>query len=184
MPRPDANVSLSAEALSILMAYRRRHHSDKPRQFTKDASLLYAALSKADGELPKRRSRLREDFARAIDEGSVDLIWLRDAHGIVFDGIDYARIAPMASHRRPQRIEEIREFDKARELEAALHAFRHLADELARVRKAGAVRSRRGLGLGKPRSKPGKAVSKRGKAVARAGWLRSVLRPLVGAPRP
>ena len=104
----------------------------------------------------------------------------------MFDGIDYARIAPMAPARprRPRRIEEICEIDKARESQAALHAFRHLADELARLQKAGAVRSRLGLGQGKPRSKPGKPAAKRGKAAARAGWLRSVLRPLVGAPRP
>ena len=56
----------------------------------------------------------------------------------------------------------------AEALAAAESAFRHLADNVVRLRAAGSVRS-----------KPG-----RGKPAARAGWWQSVLRPLVGTLRP
>ncbi|SNX74107.1 hypothetical protein SAMN05878503_11940 [Cereibacter ovatus] len=39
-----------------------------------------------------------------MDEGSTDLLWLRDHHGIVFDGIDYRRIGRLPTLDREVRL--------------------------------------------------------------------------------
>jgi hypothetical protein len=175
LPRLEANVSLSVEAMAILAAYRRRHHPDKAHRFTGDANLVRAALGRADAALPAGRPRLRPELAQTIDEGSTDLLWLRDAHGIVFEGIDYERIAPMAVRRRRPRLDEICAIDAGREAELGLFALRHLA-ELA-LGRAGA---RRGPVRGK---RTGVAKAARRAPAWTARWW-SALRPLMGAWRP
>jgi hypothetical protein len=136
LPKLDANVSLSAEGLSLLLDYRRKYHSDKPGQFKKDTALLIAEITKAENDLPgNRRPKLKEKIAQKINEGSEDLLWLRDTHGIAFDGIDYSRIAPLKSPFSPKNLDKICEIDKQRKADLILHTLHHLAGELTRLRK-------------------------------------------------
>jgi hypothetical protein len=136
LPSLEANVSLSAEGLSLLLDYRRKYHSNKPRQFTKDTSVLISEINKAENDLSgNRRPKLREKIARKVDEGSEDLLWLRDTYGIVFDGIDYARISPLKSRSRPKQLDDICEIDSQRKADLTLHTLHHLAGDLTRLRK-------------------------------------------------
>ena len=130
LPRIAANVSISAESLAILAAYRRKHHADKPGRFTKDSNRLLEALAAADAELTgNTRLKLKPELARMIDQGSPDLLWLRETHGVVFDGIDYDHLVPMETLPRPNRIAEICNVDRKRKAATALHAMRHLAEQ-------------------------------------------------------
>jgi hypothetical protein len=135
LPSLAANVSLSAEGLALLADYRRCFHADKANRFTKDSRLLLSAINQADRDLPgNTRPQLKPELARIMNEGSTDLLWLREAHGITFEGIDYDRIAPMGAQRRPRRVEQICVVDKRKKRKTALHVFHHLTGEVMRTR--------------------------------------------------
>lgn len=130
-----ANVSLSAEGLALLARYRRLHHSHRPNRFTKDTNRLIAAIRDVDAEIPDNsRPRLKPEIAKIIDEGSEDLLWLRDRHEISFDEISYENIRRMDETRRPQTLEEICDIKKKRLNAMSLHVIRNLADKLSKTK--------------------------------------------------
>src|SRR5690606_593859 len=91
----EANATISAEGMAILAGYRRVNHPRRRGRFTPDTDRVIAAIREADRAVGGAlRPRLLEPVRAAIDHGSEDVLWLRDAYGIVFDGIDYSRITP------------------------------------------------------------------------------------------
>lgn len=92
-PRKPVNETLSAEAMSVLAEYRSRFFPDQNNRFTSDTSTVIRALTKSDSEIDGDRGpRLHDHIARAVDQTSRDLPWLRDKYGITFDGVDYSDI--------------------------------------------------------------------------------------------
>ncbi|GGL78844.1 hypothetical protein [Wenxinia marina] len=119
----EANVSLGAEGMAILQDYRARFHPRANRRHKPDSAALLQALSEAEavlraeaearGEDAPAPPRLLPDLADRIDHGSHDLSWLRERWGIVFAGIDYARIAPAGTFDTVRRVADICPVDPA-----------------------------------------------------------------------
>jgi hypothetical protein len=85
------NETLSAESVDILRDFRATFHADRQDLFTADTNGLIHALAAIDARLQSPRPRLVEGLADLIDQSSPDPLWLRDSHGLVFPGYDYAR---------------------------------------------------------------------------------------------
>jgi hypothetical protein len=83
------NETISAEAMAILQDYRAVAHPENATKFTKDTNSLIRGLRDLAA---KDRPKLRPEIRDFIDGSSTDLVWLKDAHGISFSDIDYARI--------------------------------------------------------------------------------------------
>jgi hypothetical protein len=118
-PPQQVNRSLSAEAMSILADYRRKFWANDDNIFTPDTDALVHALAAADDNVDgNRRAVLHEHVQRIIDHESADLLWLRDEHGVTFDGVVYDDIQPSGRKReRPAYIDEICVVDPARKAE-------------------------------------------------------------------
>lgn len=94
-PPREANPTLSAEGMELLRLYRLHNHADRRAVFTEDTRRFRKALDRADPLVAGHaRPRMRPETRRRIDQGSEDVAWLREAHGIAFDGIDYDALAP------------------------------------------------------------------------------------------
>jgi hypothetical protein len=90
----QANQTLSAEGMDILHRYRQRNHADSDGIFTTDTGALIGAIGAAeDAAGGWRRPVMHENVRDFVNGASVDLLWLRDAHGIVFSDVDYDRIS-------------------------------------------------------------------------------------------
>jgi hypothetical protein len=125
----EINRSLSSEAMSLLAEYRRWIWPDAHNQFTSDTSRLISALELSDIEVGGDAApRLHDQVARRVDETSTDLLWLRDTHGITFDGIDYSEIRPAPGRHPPvQCVDEICPIDPDRRRWLTSRAMYHLA---------------------------------------------------------
>ena len=88
----NANVSLSAEGFDLVRRYRLAFHADAPDTFLPDSQALNAAVGGVERGLDLPRPTLDPDLAERIDYGRADLLKLRDAHGLVLPGYDYARL--------------------------------------------------------------------------------------------
>lgn len=132
-PAPPVNGTLSAEGMAALHDYRRIFHAGRHNVFTADAKALIQAIEAADAACGDvTRPRLRPETVAAIDQGSPDLLWLRDRFGIAFDGVDYAAIRPMRRTRIPADLAEICEIDPARRMGHMLHVVHGLLDARGR----------------------------------------------------
>lgn len=126
-----ANVSLSAEGLALLARYRRLHHANKHNRFTKDTNRLIAAIRDVDAALSgNTRPKLKPEIAKIIDEGSEDLLWLRDKYSISFDDISYDDINHISEIIRPKRLEEICNINKKRLNKMSLYVIRNMAEKM------------------------------------------------------
>jgi hypothetical protein len=129
LPMLVSNASHSAEGLSLLADYRRAYHSDKAGRTTQDIKRLRKAIVAADAAIKdNNRPRLHRELSERINHGSPDLLWLRDSYGIVFDGIDYTRIAPMSDVPQFDRLEQICAIDANQKSKTMLHVVHVLAD--------------------------------------------------------
>lgn len=142
-----ANTTISAEGMFILARYRRVNHRRQRNRFTPDTDRLLEAIRAADaavgGDL---RPRLLDPVRAAIDLASDDLLWLRDVHGIVFDGIDYDRIVAPAlpireMKQRPKRIDEICVIDPERLDKLTMRTMHALATDPKLRRSSGLFRA-------------------------------------------
>ena len=136
-----ANATISAEGMAILAGYRRINHRKRRGRFTPDTDRLIVAIREADAAVGGAvRPRLRPEVARAIDAASEDVLWLREAHGIAFEGLDYDGIVsePSATGEpkrkgkgkaktRPKQIEEICVVDPERHHELTMRVLHSLA---------------------------------------------------------
>jgi hypothetical protein len=129
------NATISAEGMSILADYRRINHRRRRNRFTADTDRLLVAIRAADqfagGDA---RPRLLAPVREEIDRASEDILWLREAYGVVFDGIDYdAVVAPLLPvremKRRAKRIEEICVVDPARREKVLMRAIHVIASD-------------------------------------------------------
>ena len=139
LPPSEENRSVSAEAMEILQRYRRLWHPDADHRATADTREITAALRAVDAETGGAKPRLRPEIARFIDQGSVDLLWLRDRFGITFDGVDYEAIREPdpAEADRFAGISAVRELcpvDPARVEHALLRALKELLARPSRAR--------------------------------------------------
>ena len=73
-----------------------------------------------------------EQVRDAIDLGSEDILWLRDAYGIVFADVDYGRVGavPWLTKVKPMHIEAICEVDPERREKVLMRTLHELAAEL------------------------------------------------------
>jgi hypothetical protein len=91
---PSQNASMSAEAMDIVQAFRRDRHPDENNRFTRDTGRLRRRLAEREAELGgQQRPQLLPHVRELVDQSSVDVLWLRDTFGVVFDGIDYQAVA-------------------------------------------------------------------------------------------
>jgi len=129
--RTVANTSVSAESMAILQRYRAANHSGSDQRFTQDTLELGAMLRALDAGPEVAKPRLRPEIARFIDQGSIDLLWLRETRGIEFGGIDYSEIREPASGDQERfaqirRVEQLCEVDESR-VELLLYHLLHRA---------------------------------------------------------
>lgn len=120
----EVNISLSAEAVAIQQEFQRRFLPGAENRNTWQKKRLKKALARADRvDPPPGRPALRPEISTWLDTASVDLLWLRDHHGLVFPDLDYAAI-----HAQPEpqgafdHVSEVFPIDPARKarLEAAV----------------------------------------------------------------
>lgn len=136
----SANVTISAEGMAILAGYRRINHRRSRGRFTADTDRLIEAIRAADAAIGgDARPRLLPTVREAVDSASEDVLWLRDTYGIVFDGLDYDRVAAVpppprvvgADGRRrkvrPAGVEEICVVDAERRHELTMRVMHALA---------------------------------------------------------
>ncbi|MCB1500094.1 MAG: hypothetical protein KDK07_09960 [Bauldia sp.] len=105
----DAKVkpSMSAEAMDIVQAFRREHHVGEDNRFTRGTGVLMRGLAEREAALGgQRRPQLLPAVRTHIEQSSVDVLFLRDSFGIVFEGIDYDRIA-LADRVQPGAVGDI-----------------------------------------------------------------------------
>lgn len=158
-PASRTNESLSAESMDILRAYRADFHGERDNVSAPDSSQLVRVLARIDGLAEAPRPRLRPEIAEAVDYANPDALALRDQWGLVFPGLDYARLGRIRLHDRglpallrdrlrPWRLEEIVPID--RDLQQAI------LGRLARSRWGWApARARWIAGLRRARTKAG-----------------------------
>lgn len=109
----DSNQSISAEGMDILHKYRLYAHEQKEGVFTPDTRKLLKLIGDAEGRIggftkPVAHASLREYLTRS----SVDLLWLRDRHGVRFEGIDYDSVdGGLTPPEPPRSISDICAFD-------------------------------------------------------------------------
>ena len=95
------NQTISAEGMDILHRYRCRNHAGADDVFTKDTDALIKVIEALEAAEAPHRPTLHPAIARYVNGASVDLLWLRDRHGIVFADVDYA--APRRRRGRRRR---------------------------------------------------------------------------------
>lgn len=137
------NTSLSAEAMSISVASRRANHAGKDQQPVGGHWRLLARIAELERSLGRAaKPRLKAHVAEAVTCASDDLLWLRDAKGIVFGGIDYGAI----NGRMSEAIAGYCEIDQICDVDAAQRDMLLLRlvnegleaqRELARLKRAG-----------------------------------------------
>ena len=138
VPDPKVKPSMSAEAMDIVQAFRRERHAGEDDRFTRGTGLLMRRLAEREAELGgQRRPQLLPALRARIDQSSADLIFLRDAFGIVFEGIDYGAIAT-AEGLRPDSVGDICSVDAERRalLAAAVEGLELPEDDAARKFRA------------------------------------------------
>jgi hypothetical protein len=88
----EVNVSLGAESMLLMQAYRARFHAGSDNQRARDSERLRRRLREADEAVGAGKPRLRPEIAETVDYVSDDPLWLRDRFGIEFPDFDYARL--------------------------------------------------------------------------------------------
>jgi hypothetical protein len=137
----SANTTISAEGMAILAGYRRVNHRRSRGRFTADTDRLIEAIRAADAAIGgDARPRLLPEVRAAVDGASEDVLWLRDTHGIVFDGLDYDRVAAVPPPQRvvgedgrrrkvrPDGVEAICAVDPERRQDLTMRVMHALAD--------------------------------------------------------
>ncbi len=78
------NVSLRAESIVLLQAYRQAHHADKEDVFTEDTQDLVKRLRRAEKQDPDLYTRpvIRAEYAQVLDQESQTMRILKDRFGI------------------------------------------------------------------------------------------------------
>lgn len=87
------NQSLSAESMEILQDYWLAHPELTGHAAWFHGKQRLLALRRIEqGHGLTAKSVLKPEVGRDVDQASVDLLWLRDHHGIEFKDVDYGRV--------------------------------------------------------------------------------------------
>lgn len=112
--RINANTSMSAEGMSLLLDYRRRRFPNR-RIRTPDIAALIRTIRNTDpyidGFLPPT---LFSHICDYVDETSTDLLWLRDEFALEFAGVNYERIRNATGALQVSTVEDICPVDQER----------------------------------------------------------------------
>jgi hypothetical protein len=118
----DSNISLSPEAMAASRLYRMAFWSDHDDEHTPGTKKLINTLRKADRQLGIKKASLKPEIKQALEAHSAsDLLWLKEAHDIVFSDVSYESLTvnpPMPvdlepSHK-PSRLTDILNIDLSR----------------------------------------------------------------------
>jgi hypothetical protein len=126
----EANTSLSAEAMSILVDYHQRFRPNDNDRFTADSKKLVNVLRAAEAAAGGRaRAVLHDHLREALDQGSPELLWLRDRFGVVFSGVEYGRIGALRPDEwpTPSRVDDICHVDPTRRESLLLEVLHDLS---------------------------------------------------------
>lgn len=126
-PKQEQNVTHSAEAMALLQ----ENHQGQIR-LARDPEKAARAIRLADlavtgGTRPVFHPHMRQ---AAIDRSADDLLWLRDAQGVMFPDIDYEQIRPLSGEDpmlQATRIADICPVDATRKAEVLALAKRKAA---------------------------------------------------------
>jgi hypothetical protein len=121
------NETISAEAMAVLQDVNRRWYcgfDDRPASGKR--ALLYQLKELDRSDPSASRPRLHPAVAEYLDRSSVDLLWLRDAHGVRFRGVDYDRIDPTLQPPPARDVADICLVDAARKARLARRALNPL----------------------------------------------------------
>lgn len=87
------NETLSAESMALLQDYLRLNHPGRDRMKPLDIRRLIDYVRFAERYYGlRRRPALLPEVADYLDHASVDLLWLKAAHGIEYPGIRYEQV--------------------------------------------------------------------------------------------
>ena len=127
----DSNTSLSAEAMALVMLYRRHFLAEMDDVYIPGSKKLIGVMRAADAAVGAAKPVLRPAVRPMVEAiAADDLLWLRDHHGFVFSDIDYASLtrprwrlfARRPEPVQPQRLSDVVEIDLSR-LHALLDAL-------------------------------------------------------------
>ena len=116
-PSGRSNESVSAEAMSIIKAFRLEIAGDADGKTHRGAGQLLNVLRHLDVSIPgQRKPRLRPDVSAAIDAASIELLWLQNTWGIAFPDMDYSAIGQKSPEHLPMvhAIKDVCEVDSDR----------------------------------------------------------------------
>jgi hypothetical protein len=99
--RAWTNETISAEAMDLMRRFRLAFHPREENAPSEAGAQLVRLLHKSDTAVGAARPRLRPEIAERIDYARPDPLELRDAHGLVFPGLDYRRLERMGRRRNP-----------------------------------------------------------------------------------
>ncbi len=119
------NESISAEAMVIVNSLRRQRLMEHEGVPHRDAQAVMARIAGMEEKAGRQdKPKLKPGIGDAIDQASTDLIWLRDEHGIIFEGVDYDAVGTPfpADLARLDQLDDIIVIDEAwrADLEAGL----------------------------------------------------------------
>lgn len=125
------NEGMSAEMMAILQAYRRTVLSHRENAIVPKATWVADMLRRLATENNLYTSaRLHDPIAAYIDQGTTDLLWLRDEYKIAFDGVDYDKIGKQPTLNLPEDLSVADIFQVDRKVQDTLAAL--ALDELIR----------------------------------------------------
>lgn len=103
----NVNTSISGEAMSILHSFRLLIYPDQDDQFTPDSEDVFRRLKSIDRHTSGfKPPELHAGVRRCIDESSIDLLWLRDECGLIFDEVDY-QVIPQANNLVANKVDDV-----------------------------------------------------------------------------
>ena len=88
----DVNASYSAEAMSIMQAFRLEVRPAEDNFTRPETQPFLRALDRASQTVQCAHPELKQDIAEAIDYSTKDLSWLKENYGVVFSELDYAKV--------------------------------------------------------------------------------------------
>jgi hypothetical protein len=133
----QSNQTISAEGIDILQKYRKYGHPEENGTFTPDTGEVINLIAEAEAEIGGFTKPVVHEHVRDyLSCASVDLLWLRDRHGITFGDIDYDRITDRLSPPSPpDEILDICQLDQNLRDRLAVTVMHRLAERATEGRK-------------------------------------------------
>lgn len=108
----DLNRSLSAESMFIIQQFRLYNYPDQDTIPNTQTKRLQQQLQQIEYQLKiTKKVILKARVREFIDSTSLDLLWLRDEHNIVFTSVDYEKVGRHSQSWQVETMEDIFELD-------------------------------------------------------------------------